>query len=442
MMYRLLAIVVFVHVTQQAYASEVVLTINDAVNKAMQNSAQIQAAEARRESARSQVKSANAGFLPSLSLEAQAGTLRDRSTVPGEAEAPLVPRDRNEYRANLLLKQNLFAGFRDIETLHKRKMAEQLRDLELEQMRSQIMVDVVRLYFAIQLAKIRLAATLETQQLREKQLKQVRDRARVGRATDLEVTEAQYAFEAEKPEIHLLKAEIETKTFQLIRLMGLKLDASLTLKDSLDTIQGFLGDKNVSLPELYKQALTNNPDLKIKATAQEELTAEYRIQKARHLPELNIELRAGTSAFRQNEFGEPSSETYSGMLVLSVPLFSGFSSFSDRHSYEKSLMALKADESHKREDLFVALNQAFRQWHTAKSRIMAEQTNNKLADKTVSQAESLYRAGRATLQQVLDAYSKRLQAKRALAEAKYEQIVAHTDLLVLTGGTRFKKETG
>lgn len=409
------------------------LSLQDATKRAMTESRRIKKAKAEYTAAVAESDFARAAFLPELSFSTKAGTLHDRDQVPGEQELPMTARDRNHYEASLLLRQNFFSGFRDWHNMRAANARRRELEWGLKSTALDVSIDVIEQYFGLQLAKAKLDAELQIFKLREQQLSEARSRAAQGRATSLDVLEAEYAVRAQDPLIQSLKSEMSSKSLKLARLIGWPLDRSFNLTDSLTDVGAVLGSSK--LPELetaYSEALKQSPDLKRVEANWERLDWERARDSAKHLPSVFMDVTAGYRSGLRSDFGTEDTLRYAGMLSVEVPLFSGLSSFDERKKNAALLRAAAEDQAIIREQLLQDLSDAYMDLELAETKVKAAQKNKGLTMKAADNVRKLFRNGRATQANLLDSFSRELQAQHDYDHSLYDRVVAIAKIRSLT----------
>lgn len=409
------------------------LSLKDAISRAMAESRRVKKAKAEYTAAIADLDYARTAFLPELSFSTKAGTLHDRDQVPGERELPLTARDRNHYEAQIALRQNFFSGFRD---LHNMRAADARRnevEWSLKSTALDVSINVIEQYFGLQLAKAELEAELQIFKLREQQFAEARSRAAQGRATSLDVLESEYAVRAQDPLIKSLESDLSSKSLRLARLIGLSLDTPFNLTDALTDIGAVLGSSKLpDLDQAFADALRQSPDLKKAQATWERLDWERARDSAKHLPAVSFDMTAGYRSGLRSDFGTEDTLRYSGMISLDVPLFSGLGSFDERKKNAALLNAAAEDQAMVREQLLQDLTDAYRSLELAETTIIATQKNKELTVKAVENVRSLFRNGRATQANLLDSYSRELEARRNFARALYDRIIAIAKIRSLT----------
>lgn len=410
-----------------------ILSLKEATTRALAGSRVVKKAKEDYNAAREATSVARAAFLPTLKFESNVGTLHDREPSVGETVSPAIARDRNQYDADLVLTQPLFSGFRDWNDVRAKSAASLEEEWKLKSTALDISIKVIELYFGLQLAQADLNAEKEVSKLRQEQWEDVKNRARSGRATQLDSLESEYAVKAQEPAIKELEHDISSKSLQLARILDLPLDQSFRLSDDLSNIGAVLGAAKLpNLAEAYTTATQASPKLRAAQQTVERIDLEYSRDSAKHYPELSFEAKAGYHTNLRADLGTEDARHYSGLLKLTVPLFSGLSSFDERRVNRAKVSSAQEDLGIARDDLLQELTDAYSQLELAESKIIAEKKNTELTLRAIDNAKSLFQAGRATQTSVLDSYSRDLTARKNYSKALYDRVIALAKVRSLT----------
>lgn len=417
------------------------LSLLETIHLALANSSQLEVTRHQLSGEAANLELVKSKFFPTIDAGFSAGTVREyradnisllTSAAKKEAAEEV---EYNNYEGSVSFVFNIFRGFQDIAALRKASAQRDKSENEHLLNRSEVIRKAILTYFGVQREKRKLTAEIEIKKLRESQLQDIKNRRQSGKDTELELLQAQYALSQQKPAIRRIETNIVIYTQQLIRLTGLDLSTSVKLTDSMGAAVAAIEKetKNTQLNELYKQALELNPAI-AQLKAEEQTLDQERVKlRGMHLPSVDFVLEGKSQAERANELGEEANNRYSGMLQVSIPIFSGFSSVREQSAAAAAIAANRARQTQKREETLLNLSDAVQQLDLAKEEIDAQEINTKLADEAIKRAESLYKLGRITLTDLLQAYTDRIKASQLLADALYRRIESNVTLLHESG---------
>ncbi len=209
------------------------LTLPQAIEFALANSHRVKRSKELLAAAEAAVRTTRASFLPKVSAEVTAGTFHDRVPIPGNTSYPTVPRERNNYVAQLKASQSIFAGFHDSSAYARASSQRLVAEKELQIVKEDTSSEVIQNYFGILLLLKNIESEKETKALRTEQLEQIRHRLASGAAIELASLQVEYALKAQLPQIAALEADLESKKLKLSRLIGIPLNQTFKLKSDL-----------------------------------------------------------------------------------------------------------------------------------------------------------------------------------------------------------------
>ena len=399
------------------------LSFKEALQRGFQFSRELKESEELLKASKAELSGASSSFFPSIRLSLGVGTFHDRQPVPGDPTFPMVPRDRNQYDARISGQQILFAGFSSFAKSSKAKARFQAAEEQKRAAEFKTTGVIVETYFGIQSLLRQLSVESETLKVRQSRLDQVMSRIRAGRGTDLEEIQARLAIESQVPSINSLKNEIESRVFQLNRLIGMDVTENHRLTDEL-TPTSYTVDAlpPISLAQAYEKALQNSPEIRRVEALYEEVVADLRLAESTQMPLVALNFQAGSLTPFQREIGSQESLNYGASIDLSIPLFEGFTSVYAVASGKSRIDGALERRALAREQLFQDLQQTYRTWEVLKRNIDSAELSVKTAKRGTIRAEALYGAGRATLTDVLDSYTKRLEEERKLSDSLLQRI--------------------
>lgn len=410
------------------------LSLESCLATALANNAHIQRTEKERDTEKLKVASTRSRYFPSLKFESSVGTAKDKAVYTDEVQRPTVNRDHNFYNSDLVANFNLFKGFSDSNAVEASELELDIANLAYSEAKAEIFKDVALHYFKVQVNQRKIQAEKEAEKLRQKQLREVQNRNRAGSATRLEVLQAEYALQNTAPSINRLLNEMQLDILKLQQLMGQPFSQKQKLSDDLET--AFASSKTFKMQnegDLLSIALKSNHKLLRKQSERKRLRAELYGTNSEHWPSVDLRFTASSRAFFKDEVFDEDVRTYSGAIVLSLPLFGGLKSFSDREAIEQKIISQKLAEKEIRDQLLYDITKYAQQLRVSLDELKSEKTNLKLAEESIKQSEDLYRAGSAKLTDVLDAYTLKFDAIKNLADAMYHHVEATLWLQFLTG---------
>lgn len=404
------------------------LSLDEALTRGAGQSPQIQREQENVAAATARKDQKFSAFAPTLDATAHAGTRKDAQLLPGEVPEPgLAPetRDYNEYAAGLVLRQSLFKGMRDYYAWNAAKASQVVSGASLLSSQLDARQAIFEAYFGIQLDVTRIAAEDEAQAARGEQLANVNNKLRAGSATEFDALQAQYEFDAHKPQIQSLKSELGKKKLKFAHLVGLSLDQEFNLSTPLaQAFQASDKAQVLAVADGVRAALERNAELQKLRATRAKLEYDAGEHRGKHLPSVDLVFKGDILAHQRAAIGTPQARALAGQIEISVPLFSGLGSLHERADDAHQIAALDLDFERAKQTMVEDLLAAYRDFELAKEQAASQSSNVALAARAAERARALYQAGRATLKDVLDSYAQQLDAKKSLAETMYQRLTS------------------
>ncbi|MBN2432392.1 MAG: TolC family protein [Acidobacteria bacterium] len=427
--------------TAQETAAAEPLTLSTAARIALNKNPRVQVAAHDLHAAQAQVKQARAMFLPRVDFRETFtngnnpvyvfGTLLGQKTfsemnfsIPSLNE----PDPLNNFKSEVTLYQSIWEGGKIRAQNRIANLNEQIQVQEQELTRQQVIFDVVRHYYAVQLSRQRTAtaeAALHSAEANAKRIQDLLDNGLVVKSDLLRIqvfqAEMQQAlFEAEN-QLQLSRAALDAD-------LGRDYHAYTTyeLATPLEKIQ-------VSLPDersLLDQALQNRPEV---LTLRSAITiAENQVRHAQgdYLPGVGffstLEYNVGTQA-----------DARGGNYLLGVQLrwniFDGFAkgarvaeNRSRQYGLEMKLDHLTDMISLQIKDNYLRMRTAHQQYEVAAAAVSQ-------AEEALRITRDRYESGLATLTDLLASETALTGARTRLSQAQYQYNVAYANLELSAG---------
>ncbi|SRR5579883_16028 len=293
---------------------------------------------------------------------------------------------------------------------------------------NQVSDQVARAY----LATLRADAALETAranvELSQALLKSAQDQKDAGTGTGIEVVRAQVQLANDKQRMTVAQNDRRRAALNLLRAMGLKLDATLELTDKLSYHPADIGAMENTLAEARK----TRAELKAQQDREYSAKLSYDSVKWERLPVVTASADYGTIG--SMAFGTLPTYTYGA--GVRVPVFDG-----GRRDARKaeSLSQYRQERTRTRDleqqvELDVRL--AFDSVRSAAAEVETAQEGMRLAEQELAQARRRYEAGVTNSIEVTDAQTRLDRARDNQINALYDYNVARIDLATATGKIR------
>jgi outer membrane protein TolC len=416
-----------------AYAQDTLpLSLKRAVEIALapEGSPRVALAEESIRQSQTGVAQARAAFLPDIeaSVTDQNETVNLRTfglniQVPG-FNFPSLVGPFSVFDARATAQQSVF-DFSSIRKYQSSKVTVAATKADAETTRNQVSDAVARAY----LASLRADAKLETEranvELSDALLKLSNRQKTAGTGLAIEVTRAQVQLANDRQNLIVAENDRRKAVLQLLRAMGLNLDARIAFTDKLAYKPIDVGPIEAAL----EKARNERAELKVQAKREEIAKLNYGSVKAERLPSLSVFGNYGTvgpeiiGALPTRAVG----------VTLKVPVFDGGRRDARR---AESLSQLRQEEIRSRDvkqqvDLDVRL--ALDSVRSASSQVETAREGLTLAENELAQARRRYEGGVANSIEVTDAQTRLDRARDNQIAALYNYNLARLDLATATG---------
>jgi outer membrane protein len=378
---------------------------------------------------------ARAAFLPdlesSITDRRQTANLRAFGfnfaiPIPGLV-IPSIVGPFSVFDARATASQTVF-DFSSIKRYQASKVNIEAAKSDYDVTKNQVSDQVARAYAAALRADAALETARANVDLSQALLKLSQQQKDIGTGTGIEVTRADVQLANDKQRMIVAENDRRRAGLNLLRVMGLKLDAVVELTDKLAYQPAEIGTLETALAD----ANNTRPELKAQKEREASARLTYRSVSAERLPSV------GASA----DYGGIGSElvgaqpTYSYGISVKVPVFDGGRRDARR---VESMSQYRQEQTRMRDvsqqvELDVRL--AFDSVRSGATEVETARGGVTLAENEVAQARRRYEAGVATSVEVTDAQTRLDRARDNQVNALYDYNVARIDLASATGKIR------
>jgi outer membrane protein len=381
--------------------------------------------------AQNQAKVAKGAFLPTVDgqIEEQNETVNLKTfglnfALPLGFKIPTFIGPFSVFDARATAQQSVFS-FSDIRKYQAAKLSAKATNTDFDTTRNQVSDQVARTY----LASLRADAALETAQadvdLSNALLKLAQQQKDAGTGTGIEVTRAQVQLANDQQKLLVADNDRRRAVLQLLRAMGLNLDADVALTDKLSFAAVDVATLEASLDQARKERT------ELKAQQQHEAVAKlnYDSVAAERLPSASVFGNYGATGLAP----DVARATRDVGVTVKVPVFDGFRRDARR---AESLSQLRQEKTRTRDieqQIELDVRLALDSFRSAKAQVQTAQDGLTLAQTEVAQAQRRYQAGVTNSIEVTDAQTRLDRARDNQIAALYNYNLARIDLATATG---------
>jgi len=430
--------VVFYSIAAVALAADPIqLSLKRAVEIAMapEGSAKVQLALEAEKQAESRSAQSRAALLPDLSGAISEQNLTrnlaalgigDIRPIPG-FQFPTFVGPFNTFDARVSATQSVF-DIASIRRYQASKLGVTAAKADIEGAEEQVAAQVARAY----LAAIKADADIDTANanvaLSEAVLKQAENLKTAGTGTGIEITRARVQLANDRQRLIVAQNARHAAGLQLLRAMGMRLDAQLILTDRL----GYVPADAATLDAAKTQALHERPDLQAQQERESNARLSANATRLERLPSLSAFGDYGSSG---TGFASTVPTRTIGVSVR-VPIFDGGRRDARRAESASQYRAERVRTNDLKEQIELDVRLALDSLHSAEEQVKVAKEGLELADAELTQARRRLDAGVAIAVEVTDAQTRLARARDNQTAALYNYNLARIDLAQATGAVR------
>jgi outer membrane protein len=430
-MQKLLLTTLFLFIPLLGYAQTQTLTIEQAIQIALENNYQLKQAENNMNLADTRVRSAQANFLPSLS----AGLNGSRNVGRQFVQEDLSFEDRTTYGMGGSVNANvtIFDGFNNIATLRQSQADRASQELNVERLREGIIFDTASRYLEVVLNQELLKIAESSLEASQSQLEQVTAQVEVGSRPTVD----QYNQEAvvASDELTVIQREnaLESSKARLVRIMQ---DDSITeVQTSMPAPEDLaLMPVDLNLQDLVQDALQTRSDLKAQEYSIESNQQSYRIARGQHLPTITAsagingsysdQLRdqvTGEKVSFGDQFFDQNVRRSLGFSV-SIPIFNRWNTRTNIESARVQLRNSELEMDNVRFQVTEEVRQAYNDYMSIVKELESSEKALIAAERAYETEQQRYEVGSSTLIELNQANANYVQAQSNRMQAVYNFI--------------------
>ncbi len=397
---------------------ELRLSIQDAMQAAVDNNPTVQIFKERVTQAEEQAFAQRGALLPNLSARVSGARRRFFLGAFGGLAAG-VSDPLNFYESRVALTQNLFS-LSLIQRWRAARTNIEVASLDSETQKMDTMAIVALAYLETLRVQKSVKARLADVKLNNQLLRLAMERKSVGMATRLDVTRAKVQLENEKQRLLVARNDFGSAKLNLSRGIGLSFDVKLILTDDLKLI--------AVTPQTVDQALQIAKEHRV------ELKAQQKRERLAALTLSSVVMERVPSLTANGDVGlignQPSKAltTDNVQVLLSIPLFDG-GQREGRISEQRSLVRLEALRTRDVErQVGLEVRDALLTMESTQQQVAVAKEGLRLAFQELLLARRRFAVGLATNIEVTDAQTRVAQARDNLIEALFNFNASRVDL--------------
>ena len=418
-------------------AAPVVITLQDALDRAKQNDLTFQTALADAAVAAGDRTQARASMLPTISYSTQ---YLGNSPTPDNVlpNGRFVSLDGTKmYRAWGIAREELSANVLRGTTLHRAQAAEVAAQQKLEVARRGLALTVTRSYYALVTAQRKYATAQQAAQQAQRFLTTTRRQQQLGQVARADTIKAELAFQQQQQAFRDALVAMDNARLTLAVLLFPDLNEGFSVVDDLASVPPLS-----TFTDVKAMAVRNNPDIAAADAALRAAGHDVDIARNAFYPTLSVE---GVYGIEANEFalhsvvvdrpeiGKIPTLGYFITVNLTVPVWDWGGMRSRVHQAQAKQSQAKVALSQTQRQLMANLYSMYNESQAARTSVDELQHVSDLAAESLRLTSLRYEAGESTALEVVDAQNVLVQARNAYDDAQVRYRVALAELQTLTG---------
>jgi outer membrane protein len=267
----------------------------------------------------------------------------------------------------------------------------------------------------------------KSQEIYEKSLTTTEHRKMTGRAQLLDVLQIKTQLELLKPQIEQAKNQLQIAGNQLVYLMGQTEKEDFKLKGRLKTI--YL--ENIR-PKLKLENI-QLPEYEVNRLQLEQLDYYRDTVFSKDYPNLKLVVDYLYNSYTKEDLFSANANSWVIQLILTIPLFSGFSTHDQNHEIASQKLQLGKNKSDIENMFYMNQVTSLKNLQSAEVSLKSAEKAEELAEASRLEAGRNYRLGTIDLLQFLTVEQSYLTAITSLNQLKYQSIVAYSNYFASTG---------
>lgn len=420
-------------------ASKEVLTLGQAVQRALENNQLVKASALGIDAAEARTRFTFSGYLPKLSFDhnATAGnnpvyvfgallTQRQFTAANFALDRLNNPDTLSNFQNRFSLTQLLFDGFRTRRGVRLTHLGLNISEKDLEKTKSDLIFRVFKAYHQALLASEMVRVSEEAVKSASADLEKAQSSYDAGLAVESDLLSVKVFMASQNEELVKSRNQLELARASLNFEMGEALDQSFELVRP----QNALVAEGLDLAALQKQALDSRPDFRQAVLASQSSEVGVQASKSEYWPTI--------SGFGSWETDNRSFWGHSGnnwMVGVNVH-FNLFNGRADEARLEESrIMARRqaAMQEHLAQAIRLQVQQAFLELDTARQRITVSEQAAAQGEESLRIIRNRYQAGLTTVTDLLSAETALIGAKTNYLRALFDHRVGRANLEMQVG---------
>jgi len=412
----------------QAQTAEV--TLQEAVDIALENNYQLKQARNNKELTETGIFSAKAEFAPSLNASFNGSRNVGRQFV--QEDLSFDDRTTYSFSGGLSTNITLFNGFSNIANLRQARAEDASQEETLQRLREEIIFNTASRYLEVVLNEELLKIAEATLEASQSQLEQIEAQVEVGARPTVDLFNQESTVASDELTVVQRQNAVDVSRAQLIRIMqDDNITAVETAVPSVDELA--IVPVNINLNDMIEAALDNRSDFKAQEFAIESNRQNQTIARANMLPSLSASASInsrysdqfslpglGLVSFTDQFFEDQVSRSLG--FSLSIPIFNRWNNRTNLQSAKIQLKNSQLELDNIRFQITEEVRQAYNDYQAVVKEVESSEKALVAAQRAFETEQQRYEIGSTTLIELNQANANFVQAQSERVQAIYNFI--------------------
>jgi outer membrane protein TolC len=415
----------FLWLSSAVLAGAEVIDIQQAVDLGLTNSPRVRESTEKVNQLRYEKNVVRGGLFPTIGLNAAATQKKDAVADRSFSSVPFGGSAYNQYTVGFHGEQMLLAyGF--FSAGRMASYQEDVAEKQLEIVKRDLTRQVISTFYKT-LMNENLVRLLEKQEKSVREILLVAQRRLSLGGKRIDVLQVKTRLALLGPKIVRARNDLAASAAELAHLLGRADTKELRITGQIPS----LNLKNVEPHLDFKAA--EIPELTSIRLQRKQMTEGKAVALGKNLPNLKLVGDYNFLNYTKDELFDPASNSWSVQLVLSVPLFSGLTSISERNALIAQEAQLEAQERNTKNAVSIEQIRRRNELETAESLLASAEEAVDLAKESLDEARREYRSGLIDFLQYFQLESNNYEATTSLLQLKYDLIGVYSNYFAASG---------
>jgi outer membrane protein TolC len=415
------------------------LSLDDAVQIALESNDRLRAAGAARDAAEADVGAARSGRLPRLDFDETfswtnnpalvfANRLGQEAFTTADFDVDRLnnPDALTNWNSALSLSYPIYTGGQVAGGLEAARAGLEAADAGLERTRQEVVRDVVDAFSAAVLAEAHLGVARESLETARANVSLVTDLRDAGLVVDSDLLQARVRESEVEEMVIRAEARVEVARAAVNLNLGRDLDTPFSLRSTLD-VNAVSDD---TLDELVAEAQANRPDLRAAEAGVRAAGESGRAARSGYRPEVGFQ---GRFEANDEDFIGAQGTNWSVFVVAKIPIYEGRQSRSKVARAQAEVQEAQRMRDLLRRSIDLETRQAFFDVRASRKSLEQSRRAVELAQESLRSVQDRYREGLTTLVELLDAETALTRSRTREIATLRELIVSQANLELAVG---------